>query len=84
MADDINKLTWETQIEYLKDKLLSSIVVIKRSRKFIPEFKYLGLYNSLFKSHISYCIISCDGISNVNYKLIFIKNDVSDLYLEMN
>ena len=35
MIDD--KLSWEAQIDYLKEKLLSSIVIIKRIEKFIPE-----------------------------------------------
>ena len=61
MIDD--KLSWEAQINYLKEKLLSSIVIIKRIKKFIPETEYMNLYNSLFKSHISYCISSWGGIS---------------------
>ena len=69
MIDD--KLTWEAQIEYLKEKLLSSIVVIKRIKKFIPESEYLGLYNSLFKSHISYCISSWGGTSKYKLEKIF-------------
>ena len=55
------------QIEHLKDKLLSSIVIIKQIKKFIPKSEYLKLYNALFQSHISYCISSWGGISR--YKL---------------
>ena len=65
MIDD--KLSWDAQIEYLKEKLLSSIIIIKRIKKFIPESEYISLYNSLFKSHLSYCISSWGGISK--YKL---------------
>ena len=48
-----DKLTWEAQVEHLKEKLKLGIVVIKRIKKFIPESEYLQLYNALFKSHIS-------------------------------
>ena len=69
MIDD--KLSWEAQITYIKEKLLSSIVVIKRIKKFIPESEYLNLYNSLFKSHLSYCISSWGGISKYSLEKIF-------------
>ena len=62
-----DRLSWEPQIKQLKGKLLSSIVVIKRIRKFIPKDEYLKIYNTLFKSHISYCIDSWGGVSE--YKL---------------
>ena len=32
-----DRLSWEPQIKQLKGKLLSSIIVIKRIRKFIPK-----------------------------------------------
>ena len=51
-----DQLTWEPHIEHLKTKLNSSIVVIKRIKKFIPISEHINLYNALFKSHISYCI----------------------------
>ena len=69
MIDD--KLSWEAQIDYLKEKLLSSIVVIKRIKKFIPDSEYMNLYNSLFKSHISYCISSWGGISKYRLESTF-------------
>ena len=69
MIDD--KLSWEAQVDFLKDKLLSAIVIIKRIKKFIPESEYMSLYNSLFKSHISYCISSWGGISKHKLEKIF-------------
>ena len=69
MIDD--KLTWEPQIEHLKQKLNSSIVVIKRIKRFIPESEYLKLYNALFKSHISYCISSWGGIPRYKVESLF-------------
>ena len=69
MIDD--KLSWEPHIEHLKVKLNSSIVVIKRIKKFIPGSEYLKLYNSLFKSHISYCISAWGGISSYKTQSLF-------------
>ena len=62
-----DELSWGPQINYLREKLISSIVIIKRIKKFIPVTEYLKLYNALFKSHISYCISSWGGIPK--YKL---------------
>ena len=62
-----DELSWGPQINYLREKLISSIVIIKRIKKFIPVTEYLKLYNALFESHISYCISSWGGIPN--YKL---------------
>ena len=42
-------------IDHLKEKLNSSI---QRIMKFIPKSEYHKLYNSRFKSHLTYCI-SC-------------------------
>ena len=53
-----DQLTWEPQVEYLKAKLISSIVTIKRIKPFIPKTEYEKVYNALFMSHLSYCI-SC-------------------------
>ena len=66
-----DKLNWEPQIDHLKAKLLSSLVVIKRIKSFIPHDEYNKLYNALFKSHLSYCISSWGGISKNKLKSIF-------------
>lgn len=66
-----DKLTWEAQIEHVKQKLNSSIVIIKRIKKFIPESEYLKLYNALFKSHISYCISCWGGIPKYKMECLF-------------
>ena len=65
------RLTWEPQIDYIKEKLISSIVVIKRIRKFIPESQYIKIYNALFKSHLSYCISCWGGISRYKLEKLF-------------
>ena len=64
-------ISWEPQINYLKEKLMSSIVVIKRIKKFIPTTEYIKLYNALFVSHLSYCISSWGGISQYKLQSLF-------------
>ena len=64
-------ISWEPQIGYLKQKLLCSIVVIKRIKKFIPKNEYLKIYNALFESHLSYCISSWGGISENKLQTLF-------------
>ena len=64
-------LSWEPEIKYLKQKLLASIVVIKRIKKFIPKNEYLKIYNALFKSHLSYCISCWGGISKYKLQSLF-------------
>ena len=66
-----DKLTWESQIEHLKEKLNSSITVIKRIMRFIPKSEYHKLYNALFKSHLSYCISCWGGVSDHKLESIF-------------
>ena len=66
-----DELSWEPQVEYIKQKLNSSIIIIKRIRKFIPESEYMKLYNALFKSHLSYCISTWGGISSHKLESIF-------------
>ena len=58
-----DELSWEHQIDHLKEKLNSSINIIKRIMKFIPKSEYAKLYDSLFKSHLSYCISCWGGVS---------------------
>ena len=43
-----DKLTWDAQIEDLENKLISTIVLIKRIKKFIPSSHYLKIYHCLF------------------------------------
>ena len=66
-----NELTWEYQIEHLKEKLNASIAIIKRIMKFIPKSEYHKLYDSLFKSHLSYCISSWGGVPAYRLSSLF-------------
>ena len=65
------KLNWESHIEYLKTKLKSSIIMIKRIKKFIPKSEYIKIYNALFLSHITYCITCWGGVSNYKLQKLF-------------
>ena len=56
------KLTWEHHIENLAKKLNPSMIMIKRITKFVPKSEYMKIYDSLFKSHLSYCISTSGGI----------------------
>ena len=55
-----DQLSWNDQIENLENKLLTTIVLIKRLKKFVPPLQYLKIYHSLFESHLAYGI-SCWG-----------------------
>ena len=55
-----DKLNWDHHIEYLEKKMLSTIVLVKRIRKLVPESHYKSIYHSLFESHLCYGI-SCWG-----------------------
>ena len=55
-----DKLSWDHQIEHLENKMLSTIVLIKRVRKVVPKSHYKSIYHSLFESHLTYGI-SCWG-----------------------
>ena len=66
-----DKLNWEAHIEYLKAKLNLSIIMIKRTQKFIPRQEYKKIYEDLFKSHLSYCINSWGSVSDYKLQSIF-------------
>ena len=66
-----SELSWEPHIENLSAKLASSIALIKRIMKFIPKIQYKKLYDSLFKSHLSYCISSWGGVSAYRLSKLF-------------
>ena len=66
-----DKLNWESHVENLVTKLLSSIIMIKRIRKFIPKAEYMKIYNALFQSHLTYCISCWGGISSYKLQKVF-------------
>ncbi len=56
------QLNWEEHLNHLVSKLNSSIVSIKRIKKFIPKSEHTKIYNALFMSHLSYCVSCWGGI----------------------
>ena len=49
--------------------LKSSIIMIRRVIKFIPNSEYMKIYDALFKSHLCYCITISSWGAVLNYKL---------------
>ena len=49
-----DQLSSNDQIKYVENKLMSTIVLIKRIEKFIPSSHYFKIYHSLFISHLTY------------------------------
>ena len=45
--------------------------MIKRIIKFIPKFEYNKIYDTLFKSHLCYCISSRGGIPSSKVQGVF-------------
>ena len=65
------KLTWDVQIKHLEDKLLTTIVLIKRIRKFLPSSQYMNVYQSLFVSHLTYGISCWGGVYHSKLQKLF-------------
>ena len=64
-------LTWDDQIKHVENKLLATIVLIKRVKKFIPSSHYLKIYQSLIVSHLTYgisCYLAGEEYTTPNYK----------------
>ena len=57
-----DQLSWNDQIKYVENKLKSTIVLIKRIKKFIPTSHYFKINHSLFISHLTYGISCWGGI----------------------
>ena len=57
-------LSWDGHLEHLEQKLNSSIIIIKRIKKFIPHEHYSRLYHSLFTSHLTYGISAWGSMSS--------------------
>ena len=64
-------LSWDDQIKHLESKLLTTIVLIKRIKKFIPPSHYVEIYQSLFISHLTYGISCWGGIYSTKLKNLF-------------
>ena len=64
-------LNWDMHLEQLEQKLNSSIITIKRIKKFIPKDHYKKLYHTLFVSHLTYGISAWGSSSCNKLKKIF-------------
>ena len=64
-------LNWDGHLEHLEQKLNSSIITIKRIKKFIPQEHYGKLYHSLFVSHLTYGISAWGSLSSCKLQKIF-------------
>ena len=51
-------LNWKDHINSVKSKLMSSTFALSKVRNILPEQIKLTIYNSLFRSHLDYCIIA--------------------------
>ena len=51
-----DELNWEAHVKHLKSKLCTAIVIIKRIKRYIPKSEHINIFNSLFMSHLYYCI----------------------------
>ena len=57
--------------KHLESKLLATIVLIKRIKKFIPQSHYTKIYQSLFISHLTYGISCWGGIYSTKLQKLF-------------
>ena len=51
-------ITWENHIKHVHGKLSSGNFAIGRAKNFLPKKIRLNLYNSLFRSHLEFGILS--------------------------
>ena len=56
-------LIWNVHIRNIRNKLVSSIAIIKRILPFIPKANHKSIYHTLFESHLAYCISVWGGAS---------------------
>ena len=66
-----DELNWEAHVKHLKSKFCAAIVIIKIIRRYIPKSEYINIFNSLFMSHLSYCISAWGEISKCKLQKIF-------------
>ena len=64
-------LAWDDHIKHLENKLLSTIVLVKCVKKFIPKSHYLEIYHSFFVSHLTYGISCWGGACHSKLQKIF-------------
>ena len=65
------KLTWLPHVNYLENKLKSSIGIINRIRDCIPLSMHKSIYHTLFECHLSYGLTVWGGIPENRLKPLF-------------
>ena len=54
MIDDF--INWEMQTKHVRNKLAKTNHALARLKRLLPEMVKLNVYNSLFKSHLEFCL----------------------------
>ena len=57
-------LSWDHHLNAIRSKLSCANFAISKIKRIVPEKVKLYVYNSLFKSHISYCLEAWGGVSS--------------------
>ena len=75
-------LSWKAHIQHLTKKLKVSFAIIKRICPYIPSQNYKSIYQTLFESHLSYCISVWGGAKRKLIEKIFVlqKSAVSYIF----
>ena len=66
-----DRLSWDPQIHYLKQKLSCATGILNRIKDSIPTCLHKNLYHTLFESHLCYGITAWGGVSDAKIKPIF-------------
>ena len=79
-------LSWDHHLNAIRSKLSCANFAISKIKRIVPEKVKLYVYNSLFKSHISYCLEAWGGVSSSKLRPILmiqkkcIRNIVCETY----
>lgn len=65
-------MTWNKQVENVAVKLSRSAGVLTRLRFFLPQKIKLLIYNSLFFSHLNYCLLVWGNTTNANISRLYL------------
>ena len=73
-------LSWDSQISHVQGKLSSANFAIARVKNLLPRKIRMTLYNSLFRSHMEFGILSYGNVKNSKLKkIINIQKNVSEM-----
>ena len=66
-----SQLNWNAHITQLQKKLKVSFATIKRISEYIPSSNHKNIYNTIFESHLLYCISVWGGAKKKSIEKIF-------------